>query len=68
MTTATKEITDNDVVLALGRRLYESFCEVKGWTPHPAPYVDAGALRSASIAVKFLGYEDDIDLTDGDSK
>jgi hypothetical protein len=65
MTTMTIAPSQQQVVLALGRQLYESFCEVKGWTPHPKPYVDAGALRSATIAVKFLGYEDDV-LEDDD--
>lgn len=48
------------VVLHLGRRMYENFCSHKKWEPFPFPYVDGGSLRSARIAVDYLGYDDDV--------
>lgn len=52
--------TDDQVIHALARRMYESFCEHRAWTPHPYPYVDAGSIRNATLAVDMLGYSDDV--------
>lgn len=52
------------VIHALARRFYFSFCEKKGWTPHPFPYCDADSIRYARIAVDYLGFDDDIDLSE----
>ena len=41
-----------------------SSCEKKGWTPHPFPYCDADSIRYARIAVDYLGFDDDIDLSE----
>lgn len=52
--------TDDQVIHALARRMYESFCEHKKWTPNAYPYVDAGSIRNATLAVDMLGYGDDV--------
>ena len=55
--------TEDQVILALGRRFYLNYCDRKGWDPHPFPYCDAASLRYAQIAVGMLGYDDDVDVT-----
>lgn len=56
--------TEDSVIHALARRFYFSFCEKKGWTPHPFPYCDADSIRYARIAVDYLGFDETIDVTD----
>lgn len=65
-------MTDNDqhtipstqqVIHVLARKMYLAFCEKKGWDPHPFPYVDNSSIQYATIAVGYLGFEDDVDLS-----
>jgi hypothetical protein len=52
---------DNDlkVEYMLARVLYERFCDYKQFTPRKQPYVDPAMLDYASLAVEYLGYDDD---------
>jgi hypothetical protein len=54
------------VVHHLARKIYLAHCEHRGWKAYPWPYVDNGSIRSAEIAVDFLGFEDDV-LDGGES-
>jgi hypothetical protein len=50
----------NLVRLMMARKFYEDYSEYKGWEPWAFPYVTKGALLQADLAVKFLGFDDEL--------
>ena len=49
---------DRAVMADLARVMYLQYCDVKGFTPNPAPYVPAWAIDYASTAVSWLGWDE----------
>ncbi len=50
----------NLVRLMMARKFYEDYSEYKGWEPWSFPYVTKGALLQADLAVKFLGFDEEL--------
>lgn len=53
------EAMDNLAVLGLARLMYGHYCEHRGFTPKPAPYVPGWATDYAQVAVSAYGYDED---------
>lgn len=43
----------------LARAMYLQFCKHKGFDPRPYPYADDAGRDYASVAISYLGYDDD---------
>jgi len=50
---------DQLAVLALGRLMYEKYCDHNRFDGKPAPYVPGWATDYARIAIDAFGYDDD---------
>lgn len=53
-------MTDEDVVRMVARGMYVVYCERNNLTQFRRGYVPAWALDYAEVAVRMLGYPDDV--------
>lgn len=53
-------MTDDEVCRMVARGMYLVYCQTRGVPPYRGGYVPAWALDYADVAIRMLGYPDDV--------